>query len=279
MKFSMYDQFTELVRAHGIEQAAVYAQAHGFSAVEFLGTVHPPVESISEAEHARRVLAAQGLSVSCYSVGTTLYDSPSEEENLLRHAEYAAALGSPYLHHTLHCSLTRPAASPSFETVLEDVVPRALRVARYAEKLGLVCLYEEQGVYFNGIRHFGTFFHRMQSQATNIGVCADLGNILFADESAEDFVRAFAAETRHVHIKDYRRTFEPPTDGTAAFRSAGSMYLTETAVGEGDAHVAACLSILREAGYDGRFSLEIGFPFPHPYEEIAAQDMAYLLNL
>ncbi len=279
MRFTMYDGFTELTRSRGIEQAAVYAVEHGFSAVEFLGTLTPPVANVAEAREARRVLEAYGLSVSCYSVGTTLFEAPAEEERLLHHAELAAALGSPYLHHTLYCSLTRSPDAPDYEAVFADVTPRALRIVRYAEALGLTCLYEEQGFYFNGIHRFGRFFRGMQAQARNVGVCADLGNILFADEAPEDFVRMFADDIRHVHIKDYRRSYQPPTDGSSAFRSANGAYLTECAVGDGDAQVAACLSVLRNAGYTGQYALEIGFRFPHPYEEIAEQDMAYLLHI
>ncbi len=278
MRFTMYDQFTELVRVRGTESAAEYAVAHGFSAVEFLGTVHPPYASVAEAKEARRVLEAHGLSVSCYSVGTTLYGAPAEEKRLLCHADIAAALGSPFLHHTLHCALTRPPDAPAFETVLEDVLPRAARVAAHAAGVGLTCLYEEQGMYFNGVKNFGSFFRRMQALADNVGVCADLGNILFADESATDFVRAFAQDTRHVHIKDYRRVHGTPQDSAPALRSMSGVGLVEAAVGEGDAQVSECLSILKDAGYRGEFSLELGFRFPHPYEEIAAQDMAYLLT-
>ncbi len=282
MRIAMYDGFTDLVRTCGMEQAAAYAVEHGFSAVEFLGTVHPPVSDVAEAAYARRVLEAYGLSVACYSVGTTLYRSPDEEARLLCHADIAAALGSPYLHHTLYSALSLPDGAPDFDTVMEDVLPRACRVARHVASLGMVCLYEEQGMYFNGLDRFGRFFRRMQAETEHVGVCADLGNILFADESPEDFVRAHAADVRHVHIKDYRRSAEPKRsdDGRLlSFCSTGGVYLTETAVGTGDAHVAACLSILRESGYRGAYALEIGFSFPHPYEEIAAQDMAYLLNL
>ncbi len=277
MEFTMYDQFTELALSRGIDAAAAYARAHGFSSVEFLGTVTPPVRSKEEAHEMRGALENHGLSVACYSVGTSLYRAPDEEERLMQHAELAAALGSPFLHHTLLSSLLPLAENPDFETVLEDVLPRAMSVARHAADLGLTCLYEEQGLYFNGIRNFGTFYYAMKQSVSNVGVCGDLGNILFADECPEDFIRAFVSEIRHVHIKDYRVTDKPVRD--TSMRSAGGKYLTETPVGEGDAHVAECLGILREAGYRGKTALEIGFRFPEEYETVAAQDMAYLLNL
>ncbi len=274
MRYTMYDQFTELVRSRGIEGAALYAREHGFSAVEFLGTVNPPFASVEEAAEARRVLADHGLDVACYSVGTTLYATPGEVDKLKRHAELAAAVGSPFLHHTLASALSPLPEAPSFETVCEDVLPRALEIARYAEGLGVTCLYEEQGFYFNGIRNFGTFYGRMRAETNNVGVCGDFGNILFADESPEDFLRAFASEIRHVHIKNYRVTNERVSN--RSMRSAGGRFLTEAVLGEGAVDAAACLAILKDAGYAGHTALEIGFPFPGEYEDVVARDMAYL---
>lgn len=277
MQFTMYDQFTELVLSRGIEAAADYAIEHGFSAVEFLGTVHSPVKTVEEATYARRVLEDRGLTVACYSVGTTLYESVGEEQKLLAHAELAAALGSPFLHHTLASALYLPAGSPDFETVKADVVPRALRIARYAATLGLTCLYEEQGFYFNGVKNFGAFYREMKAQADNVGVCGDLGNILFADEDPECFIRTFASDIRHVHIKDYKVTRE--SMGASSMRSQGGRFLTEIPVGEGDAHVATCLSILRETGYRGHTALELSFAFPDEYEVVVKKNMAYLQGL
>ena len=39
----------------------------------------------------------------------------------------------------------------------------------------------------------------------NVGVVADLGNILFVGETPEEFVARFAGRICHVHAKDYLR--------------------------------------------------------------------------
>ena len=80
----------------------------------------------------REAMAAEGVSVACYSVGATLYGSDAVEECLLRHIEVAAALGSPLLHHTLIFS-TRE-AGPAFEEALADT-PFGSRLIR-EEQLG-----------------------------------------------------------------------------------------------------------------------------------------------
>ncbi len=280
MYYAIYDPFTDLVRARGVEEAALYARKHGFRAVEFLGTLYPPVPDVEAAREARRILEAHGLTVACYSVGTTLYRAPAEEDKLRYHAEIAAALGSPFLHHTLVASLRPLAEDPPFDAVLEDILPRAERVARHAAGLGLTCLYEEQGFYVNGIEQFGRFFGEMKRRCPNVGVCGDFGNILFADERPEDFLRAFAGDIRHVHIKDYRVVAPgqaplPPEAGRPLHSARGAA-LYDVPLGEGVVDAAACLSVLREAGYDGALALEIGAPFPEGHEAVAAQEMAVL---
>lgn len=276
MYYAIYDPFTELVRTRGVEEAALYARKHGFRAVEFLGTFHPPVPDVEAAREARRILEAHGLTVACYSVGSMLYRKPAAEEELKYHAEIAAALGSPFLHHTLVPWLQPLPEDPPFDAVLEDILPRAARVAAYAEGIGLRCLYEEQGYYVNGMEPFGRYLSEIKRLCPHVGVCGDLGNILFADERPEDFLRVFAADIFHVHVKDYR--VSPPTESTGAraLRSRGGMVLTDVPLGEGVVDAAACLSILREAGYDGALALEIGAPFPVGHEAVAAQNMAVL---
>ncbi len=276
MYYAIYDPFTDLVRARGVEEAALYARKHGFRAVEFLGTLYPPVPDVAAAREARRILEDHGLTVACYSVGTTLYRAPAEEDKLLRHAEIAAALGSPFLHHTLVATLRPLPDEPSFDEVLADILPRAERVARFSAGLGLTCLYEEQGFYVNGIKHFSRFFGEMKRRCANVGVCGDWGNILFADERPEEFLRAFAGDIRHVHVKDYRVSVPTEVVDARALRSRTEAVLTDVPLGEGVVDAAACLSILREAGYNGALALEIGARFPDAFEAVAAQDMAVL---
>ncbi len=271
MNFAMYAGFSALVKEQGIERAAARAAALGFSSVEILDFAGkagytPVFDGVDAAKRAGDVLRRHGLSVACYSVAGTLVtldgavrvreDAVAE---MKRYAELAAALGSPFLHHTLIVKLALPAGAPTFGEVLMPVVGAAAEIAAHCAALGLTCLYEDQGMYFNGVENFGTFLAEMKKRCTNIGVCADLGNTLFADESPVPFLRAFCSDVKHVHLKDYHVGVSEP----APLHSRGGVGLADAVVGQGDVDVATCLQILREQGYGGAFALEDHYCEPY----------------
>lgn len=265
MNFTMYAKFNNRVREYGIEETADYARSLGFSSVEFIDCARKNWEMLvpdrKTAEHFKKVLASRSLSVACYSVVANLYeagmtpDTVTETERYLMHyAEMAAALGAPYLHHTLLLGQKRTPDLP-LEKMVSLIVPVAARVARYAHSLGVTCIYEDQGEYFNGVADFGAFFRAIKAECPWVGVCGDVGNVLFVDTSPAAFFRAFAPDILHVHIKDYVNARE--ADGTPGWAdSVGGVWLKECVVGEGVVDVPTCLSILREVGYRGAIAME-----------------------
>ena len=266
MNFAFYTHFTGLTANRGIRAAAEYASSHGYASVEVLegASGNPPaIATVDEAKEAGRILGEYGLSVACYSVGATIYKNPRAVESLKRHAELAAALGAPYLHHTLVGTLRPLPELPDFETMLPEVVGSACEVAEYAAGLGLTCLYEEQGAYFNGVERFGRFYNEMKLRRDNIGVCGDFGNSLFVDVIPSDFIKAFAGEIRHVHIKDYLRSDKPMSGWLP---TVGGNYLFDCAAGDGAADCIGSLTALRASGYDGCFAIEHEVGFPEPFE-------------
>ena len=129
-----------------------------------------------------------------------------------------------------------------------------VRIADYAAKFGLTVIYEDQGIYFNGIENFGKFFRAMKSRCANVGVCADFGNILFADEAPVPFIEAYGADIRHVHIKDYLWA-DAPAEGW--HRTAAGHGLQACVFGEGIVDIPACMAALRKVGYDGALGYEV----------------------
>ena len=265
MNFTMYAKFHKRVREHGIEEAADYAHSLGFSSVEFIDCARADWEMLvpdkRTAEHFREVLAARSLSVACYSVVANLYevgmtpDTVTETERLLKHyAQMAAALGAPYLHHTLLLGQKRTPELP-LEQALDLILPAVARVARYAHALGVTCIYEDQGEYFNGVSDFGCFFRAIKEECPWVGVCGDVGNVLFVDASPAAFFRAFAPDILHLHVKDYVSARAPLSE-TGWDVSKGGVWLKECVVGEGVVDVPTCLSILKETGYRGAVALE-----------------------
>ena len=120
----------------------------------------------------------------------------------------------------------------------------AAEVADYAKPLGVKCIYEDQGLFANGVDGFGAFYKQMKQRCSNVGVCGDMGNSLFVDEGAERFFAAYAEDICHVHVKDYMiRTFaEAPSRNW--YPTKGGRWLRETMVGDGNVDVASCMDIL-----------------------------------
>lgn len=279
MKFSMYAGFMERVREQGIEKAAQYAKNLGFSAVEFLADTsengYVPFTSAREAEEAAEKLKKYELAVSCYSVFCDLWSSdPDIEQVMLEQVKIAAALGSPYFHHTLIPWLSVPKDAPDFETAIEKIVKIAKNIADYAADFGMICIYEDQGFYINGVEPFGLFWNRMKAVCSNVGICGDLGNILFADEQPQDFVQKYAQDICHIHVKDYLKKETVSSPGKGWMKTKGNNWLRDTVVGDGVVNFAECMKILQRIGYDGYYSLEN--THPEPYEDGVRQAMRTL---
>lgn len=279
MQFTMYSRFIPTLAKLGAPATADYAANLGFSSVEVLEVTSPGHPSVipdrETAKTVRQALAERELTVACYSVGTCVYRSPAAEESLKYQAEIAAELGSPFLHHTLLPWLKRTGDLPSFDEALEITADAAARVAKYAAPLGITCLYEDQGLYANGVTGFGTFYREIKNRAANVGVCGDVGNVLFVDESPVPFFREFIDEIRHVHIKDYLyKTNISASPGMYWLETGNGSWVRDTMIGHGDLDIAGCMDILKKAGYDGALAFEN--EHPEPYEVGVVQGMDYL---
>ena len=251
MKYTSYLQFHNDVIANGIEYALDHAARLGFDSVEFLSLS----SCSSYKSNAASLLRAYGIDASCYSAAANLFDDPENAEKaLLAHADIAAELGSPYLHHTLLPKLSISSGDPSYSEVLPCVIDVAERVANYCESLGIVCLYEPQGMYFNG-KGLEDFFFEMQKRCSNVGICGDVGNSFFVDYSPSLIFKNLAPYIKHVHIKDYAFS-KPEMQSPVDYTSRGGRRFFETEIGTGDVDLCYCLDRLKESGYSGAFSFE-----------------------
>ena len=270
MNFAMYYGFCEMLRESSIPEIIAYLKENGLCSVEFIFSGKDPsgdlVGNVRTAERLREAFEKEGITVSCYSAYCDVYDK-DEIPAALKRIEIAKALGSPFFHHTLIPQIHFPHNPKDFEQRLPYVLEVAERIANHAEKHGITVLYEEQGRYINGIENFGRFFGEMKSRCQNVGVCLDLGNILFAGQHPEDFARTFIDNVKHVHIKDYH--FLPieqnPTPPTPEWRNVPGGWVVNSVVGEGIVDFEACLKILKDSGYDGVYSLELCHKEPLDY--------------
>lgn len=262
MKLTSYNQFASDLRHESVRTAVEHARRMGFEWVESLDVApagkRTPLYEKYDADECRRALHDGGLRVACHSVALDRCDRREEEllDCMYREIDFAARIGSPYFHHTLVLSL-KPLSDPmTYEQMLEAVLPNAQKIAARCREYGLGCLYEPQGLFFNGVDGVRGLLDAMRQDYDNVGVCMDLGNSMFVDVPPLEVVRALGEWTRHVHVKDYL-SCPSPMEGREGYFSRGGRWLSECALGEGACELSACLDVLRHLGYDGAVSLEV----------------------
>ena len=260
MNLTMYSGFSKAAFENGWEYAADMAVSYGCSSVETIDFMNmpslKPLDSLEDALSARKTLENRGLNVACCSAFTNLYKSPEAVIFLKRRAEIAAALGSPFLHHTVLNWFDLSAELPDFDEAMECAIDAAVEVAKYAEVLGITCIYEDQGFFANGIDNYRIFINEMKRRCNNVGVCGDMGNCLFADVTGEDFFKAFASDIKHVHVKDYFLKKSAESPGKGWYKTIGGNWLKDAPLGEGVVDIASCLKTLKEVGYSGAVAIE-----------------------
>lgn len=236
--------------------AVDYAKELGIHAIE----PYPAHEfALPDREQAKRLAeyaASQNIEICCFSMAIDIVsgDRRAAIERLKRYAEVASALGSPYLHHTLYPSLSFEGNGLSFKEALRYAVEGVREVYDYAAQLGVQCVYEDQGFYFNGVQRFDDF---LGEAGRDVGVVADLGNILFVGEQPEAFVARFASRIKHVHVKDYLyKDSRSPAPGEGWYASRDGGHLRGTIVGHGQVNFQRVFSILNAVGYEGFYSME-----------------------
>lgn len=278
MDFSMYTRFSDIIAEKGMEQATEYASKLGFTSVEMYEDVVSGekyvIPDVAAAIKAKAVLKEKGLSVACYSVYADIWKSEETVNELMQLVEIAAELGSPYFHHTLLPGGGLQGTPSSYEEGIRAAVDAAARIADYAAGFGITCIYEDQGQYVNGVKGFCGFWTEIKKRCRNVGICGDLGNILYVNETPESFLEAFVKDICHIHVKDYLWKKSPVSPGKYWNQGRGDNWLRDTMVGSGVVDFEACMKTLKEAGYHGAFALELGHP--EPYEAGVQQAMEYL---
>lgn len=233
------------------------AAKHGLVYLETLNILELSTPDVDFAKKLRAYAADKGISFPCVSVGMNLVGEDHREaiEAVKNYAQVAAALGSPYLHHTICLEFEdyRKVAN-NFDLFYNRGLAAVREIYDYAQALGIRTLYEDQGFLFNGRENFARF---LKDVGRDVGVVADFGNIQFVDEEVEDFIAAFPQKICHVHAKDYR-----VTPGTARAKEAGEYttkggnYLLDCHLGQGHVHLDRAFEALRAVGYYGPISLE-----------------------
>ncbi len=241
------------------EQVIKYAKEDGLDGIELL-----PVgdlcgdNAVEYSKKLRELIDSEEIQCSCYSYGISMLNDPKRALTLLkRSVDIAKELGSPYLHHTMQCTFKQsdlPKELTVYQNAEKIFVDVSKEVAYYAGEKGINCIYEDQGLYLNTVERLGELIHKINMP--NTGVCLDIGNSLDFDIAPTAFAGAFAAITKHVHIKDLIRSEASSCPGKGWSASASGTWLKNCVPGTGVVDMEKIFNILLLAGYEGYFSLE-----------------------
>ncbi len=174
-----------------------------------------------------------------------------------------ASLGVEYILHTLRWA--KLAGIPCVDTTDDRFAPSGMterealehmrriyrQVVPVAEAYGIVINIEPHG-------HFTTrpdFMEEMLGfvDSPYLRMNMDTGNTFIAGQDPVAFCRRFKDKVSHVHIKDVSESL-----AAAARGELTGIAVSHCAIGEGvnAENIRQCIAILREAGFDGVFSIE-----------------------
>ena len=235
------------------------AKRIGFSGIEFINLNWKGVAETDDEKALAREIRAYcekiGLEIIAYTVGANLLaeDGDAEIENVKYCLDVAKELGAPLLRHDLTFRMP-DRRGYTWRDALPVIVPRVREITRYAAQLGIRTCSENHGQIFQDADRVESVIREVGDE--NYGWLVDMGNFICTDGDILRSVRTAAPYAFHVHAKDFlwKPCTEPRPEGWGG--SAGGNHWRGTVLGHGVIPVRACVDILRNAGYDGWFSLE-----------------------
>ena len=272
MKLAYYNGFTDSVSRLGVADTRRFMEQNGLCCGEMFDVCVPGnVEGVTprgsyaqSAQICTEALLCEPIELACYSVGADFlrYGIEDTERELLLHAERAATLGSPVFHHTSVMGLDKAGLKEEPRAIIDRLLEPIARVARRVSELGMISVYEPQGLVFNGCDGFGYFMIKIDTDMgiRSARVCMDFGNTRFVDTAPVEFLKEYLPLTSHVHLKDYRIMSVEEAKGADGeyngYRSFNGAAIVGVPFFEGDSALREGIAMLLEGGYGGAFAIE-----------------------
>ena len=261
MKFSVSSySYAGLTRTGEKTEAELIplAAEMGFDAIEF-AEINPP-EGMEKAAYAAFLNAEAkkaGIAIAAYCIGADLLrDTDNEIERLKKEVDIAAILGVPVMRHDASGGYRGEGRSQrGFNNALPTLVRGYKEVTQYAKTKGVRTCIENHGYFCQDSARVEAIINGVADD--NFGALVDIGNFMCADEDPAVAVGNMAPYAFHVHCKDFhykKGTQLVPPDGF--FGTRGGNWLRGAIIGHGVVPVEQCIRILKNAGYDGYFTVE-----------------------
>lgn len=254
--------FQQLINSGKETQISIMKKAKemGFDGIEFIDL--SPDEGISEAQYAEMIREESeklSLPVTAYTISANLLKDigiDAEVERICRKVDIAEILGAKIMRHDAAWGMPdNIKASAGFEQVLPSLIDGCRRVTEYAQSKGITTCIENHGFFCQDSERVKKIITGVGN--SNFGVLLDMGNFCCVDENSASATGRLAPYIKHIHAKDFHiKNGNGLNPGKGFFKSRGGNYLRGSIIGHGDIPVMQCISIAKNAGYDGFVSIE-----------------------
>lgn len=230
-----------------------------------VGALEPMLSNIEANPELWRELlalaAGEGLVLSCLDIGANL---ATADPTARQQAQDTIQRGLAFCHEH-HCPLALIAGSrPDPEADRGEgrrLYAEGLAEAAAVAGAGVNLTIEDFGMAPDFACHSAHVLEVVQLAGEDkVGVTFDNGNFLLADEKPLDALQNTLSRSVHVHIKDFAldASDKPP------LRSLAGVGYRGCEIGDGEAQAAECITVLKQAGYEGWLSIEVGIAPPLP---------------
>lgn len=254
--------FQQLISSGKETQLSIMKKAKemGFDGIEFIDL--SPADGISETEYAAMIREESeklSLPVTAYTISANLLKDTgldAEVERICRKVDVAEILGAKIMRHDAAWGMPENLkASAGFEQILPTLIDGCRRVTEYAKEKDIVTSIENHGFFCQDSERVEKIITDVGN--SNFGVLLDIGNFCCVDENSACATGRLAPYIKHIHAKDFHiKSGNGLNPGKGFFKSRGGNYLRGSIIGHGDIPVMQCLSIAKNAGYDGWVSIE-----------------------
>ncbi|MBR3742178.1 MAG: sugar phosphate isomerase/epimerase [Clostridia bacterium] len=231
------------------------AKEMGYDAIEFidLKLEVQPAESVAAlAKEIRAYCEKQNLPIAAYTVGADFLNRENEVERIKGQVDIAEILGAPVMRHDAFWSMP---SGMTWRQAVDKIAPLIREVTEYAAQKGIRTCTENHGLILQDAERVETLIRTVNHP--NYGWLVDMGNFLCADDNPLRAVPIAAPYAFHAHVKDFIfKSFADDDPGDGWIHTRNGNYIRGTVAGHGVVPIRKCLSILKEAGYQGVVSYE-----------------------
>lgn len=231
------------------------AKEMGFDAIEFIDLkldVQPAENLFALAKDIRAYCESKNLPIAAYTVGADFLNHENEAARIKGQVDIAEILGAPVMRHDAFWSLPE---GMTWRQGVEKAAPLIREVTEYAAAKGIRTCTENHGMILQDAERVETLIRTVNHP--NYGWLVDMGNFLCADDNPLRAVPIAAPYAFHAHVKDFiYKSFADDDPGDGWIHTRNGNYIRGTVAGHGVVPIRKCLSILKEAGYQGVVSYE-----------------------